>query len=108
MASTAAKQGRTRVRDEVGAVEPAARAEVVPFVALDREHAEIAAEMHAAVERVVRRNAFILGEEVELFESAWAAACGTAECVGTSSGTAALTLLLRAAGIEPGDEVVVP
>ena len=83
-------------------------AEPVPFVALDREHAAIAAELQAAFDRVVRRSAFILGEEVSRFESRWAAACGTTYCVGVASGTAALTLLIRAAGIGQGDEVIVP
>jgi dTDP-3-amino-3,4,6-trideoxy-alpha-D-glucose transaminase len=86
----------------------AADVPVVPFAALDREHAEMAAELEAAFRRVVCRSSFILGEEVERFEAAWAAACGTAYCVGIASGTAALTVLLRAAGIRPGDEVIVP
>jgi dTDP-4-amino-4,6-dideoxygalactose transaminase len=80
----------------------------IPFATLEREHAEIAAELHAAFERVLRRSAFILGDEVSRFEAAWAAACGTRECVGVASGTAALTLMLRAAGIGEGDEVIVP
>ena len=80
----------------------------VPFVALDREHAEIASELRAAFERVVERSAFILGDELVAFEAEWAGTCGTAHCVGTASGTAALTLLLRAAGIGRGDEVIVP
>jgi dTDP-3-amino-3,4,6-trideoxy-alpha-D-glucose transaminase len=80
----------------------------VPFVALQREHALIADELRGAFERVVGRNAFVLGEEVERFEEAWASACGTAHCVGMASGTAALTVLLRAAGIGRGDEVIVP
>jgi dTDP-3-amino-3,4,6-trideoxy-alpha-D-glucose transaminase len=83
-------------------------AEPVPFVALDREHAAIAPQLRAAFARVVRRSAFILGDEVEAFEASWAAACGVAHCVGVGSGTAALTLLMRAAGIGPGDEVIVP
>ncbi|MGH2714316.1 MAG: DegT/DnrJ/EryC1/StrS family aminotransferase [Thermoleophilaceae bacterium] len=82
--------------------------ERVPFATLEREHAELADELHEAFDRVMRHGAFILGEEVEGFERDWAEACGTAECVGVSSGTAALALLLRAAGIAPGDEVIVP
>jgi dTDP-3-amino-3,4,6-trideoxy-alpha-D-glucose transaminase len=80
----------------------------VPFVALNREHAAMAGELEAAFARVVRDGSFILGEEVSRFEAAWAAACGTAQCVGLASGTAALTLLLGAAGIGRGDQVVVP
>jgi dTDP-3-amino-3,4,6-trideoxy-alpha-D-glucose transaminase len=80
----------------------------VPFVALDREHAAIAGELREAFDRVLERSAFILGRELAAFETAWATACGTSYCVGTASGTAALTLLLRAAGIGRGDEVIVP
>jgi dTDP-3-amino-3,4,6-trideoxy-alpha-D-glucose transaminase len=80
----------------------------VPFTTLEREHAELADELREAFDRVVRRSAFILGEEVLAFEDAWAAACETNECVGVASGTAALSLLLRAAGIGAGDEVIVP
>jgi dTDP-3-amino-3,4,6-trideoxy-alpha-D-glucose transaminase len=80
----------------------------VPFVALNREHAAVAPSLQDAFARVVRRGSFILGEEVARFEAAWAAACGVAHCVGVASGTAALTLMLRAAGIGPGDEVIVP
>jgi dTDP-4-amino-4,6-dideoxygalactose transaminase len=80
----------------------------VPFVALNREHAAIAPDLHEAFTRVVRGGGFILGEEVSRFEAAWAAACGVSHCVGIASGTAALTLLMRAAGIGRGDEVIVP
>jgi dTDP-3-amino-3,4,6-trideoxy-alpha-D-glucose transaminase len=80
----------------------------VPFVALDREHAHIATELRAAFAHVLEGGEFILGAAVERFESAWADACGTSHCVGVGSGTAALTLLLRAIGLRPGDEVIVP
>jgi dTDP-3-amino-3,4,6-trideoxy-alpha-D-glucose transaminase len=80
----------------------------IPFVALDRQHAELREELRGAFERVVASNGFILGAEVEAFEREFAAACGAAHAVGVASGTAALELLLLAAGIGPGDEVVVP
>jgi dTDP-3-amino-3,4,6-trideoxy-alpha-D-glucose transaminase len=80
----------------------------VPFVALDRDHAEVTDELHAAFDRVVERSGFVLGEEVERFEAAWAKTCGTAYCVGMASGTAALAVLLRAIGIGRGEEVIVP
>jgi dTDP-4-amino-4,6-dideoxygalactose transaminase len=80
----------------------------IPFATLDREHAELGGELRKAFDRVVRRSGFVLGEEVDRFEQAWARACGVSECVGVGSGTAALSIALQAAGIGPGDEVVVP
>lgn len=80
----------------------------VPFVALARQHAELATEIHAALDRLLRQSGFILGQEVEQFEHEFAQFCGATYCVGVSSGTAALSLTLRAYGIGPGDEVIVP
>jgi dTDP-3-amino-3,4,6-trideoxy-alpha-D-glucose transaminase len=80
----------------------------VPFVALERQHAALADELHAAFDRVARQSAFILGEEVERFESEFAEFCSVSHCVGVASGTAALTIALIASGIGPGDEVIVP
>jgi dTDP-3-amino-3,4,6-trideoxy-alpha-D-glucose transaminase len=80
----------------------------VPFVALDRQHEPIADELRAAFDRVLGASAFILGAEVAAFEDEFAAYCGTEHCVGVASGTAALTLAFQAAGIGPGDEVIVP
>jgi dTDP-3-amino-3,4,6-trideoxy-alpha-D-glucose transaminase len=80
----------------------------VPFVALEREHAAIADELRASFERVVQGSRFILGEEVAKFEAEWARFCGTGEAVGVASGTAALSILLRAAGIAEDDQVIVP
>jgi dTDP-3-amino-3,4,6-trideoxy-alpha-D-glucose transaminase len=80
----------------------------VPFVALERQHAALAEELRDAFERVVQGSGFILGEEVERFESEFAEFCSVRHCVGVASGTAALTIALIAAGIGPGDEVIVP
>jgi len=80
----------------------------VPFVGLSRQHAMLRGELRVAFERVVGSDAFILGAEVEAFEREFAGYCETAECVGVASGTAALGLALIAAGIGPGDQVVVP
>jgi dTDP-4-amino-4,6-dideoxygalactose transaminase len=81
---------------------------VIPFVALDRQHDPIRADLQEAFERVVGTSAFVLGEEVERFEHEFADYCGSSHCVGVASGTAALVLAFRAAGIGPGDEVIVP
>ena len=82
--------------------------EPVPFVTLDRQHVALRDELSGAFERVVDTSGFILGAEVEAFESEFGAYCQAPHCVGVGSGTAALMLALRAAGIGPGDEVVVP
>lgn len=80
----------------------------VPFVDLKRQHDQLSGELRAALDGVVMRNGFILGEDVERFEEEFAAFCDAGHCVGVSSGTAALTLALSAAGIGAGDEVIVP
>jgi dTDP-4-amino-4,6-dideoxygalactose transaminase len=80
----------------------------VRFGALDRQHDPIKDELHAAFERLLGSSAFTLGAEVEQFEAEFADYCQTDHCVGVSSGTAALTLMLRAYGVGPGDEVIVP
>jgi dTDP-3-amino-3,4,6-trideoxy-alpha-D-glucose transaminase len=80
----------------------------VRFVALERQHARIEDELHAAFLRVLSSSGFTLGAELDQFESDFAAYTGVAHCVGVSSGTAALRLMLRAYGIGPGDEVIVP
>ncbi len=56
----------------------------------------------------LRSGRFILGPEVAAFEAEFAAATGCAHGVGVANGTDALTLALRAMGVGPGDEVVVP
>jgi dTDP-3-amino-3,4,6-trideoxy-alpha-D-glucose transaminase len=80
----------------------------IPFVDLAHDHSELIEELRAAFERVVASSGFILGREVEQFEREFAAFTGTRHCVGIASGTAALTLMMIAAEIGPGDEVIVP
>ncbi len=78
------------------------------FAALDLQHAPLRNELHAAFDRLLESSAFTLGDEVEQFEAEFARYCEVEHCVGVSSGTAALTLMLRAYNIGPGDEVIVP
>ncbi len=80
----------------------------VAMVDLARLHSDLAAEIEDAVRRVLRCGRYILGDEVETFEEAFAAYVGTRHCIGVANGTEALALALRAMGVSPGDEVVVP
>ncbi len=80
----------------------------VAFVDLARQHAQIGDALSRTFNRVLASSGFILGEEVERFEADFAAYCGARYCVGVASGTAALTIMLQASGIVPGDQVIVP
>jgi dTDP-3-amino-3,4,6-trideoxy-alpha-D-glucose transaminase len=62
--------------------------------------------VRAAIDRVIDRGWFILGPELSAFEAEFAAAAGSAHAVGVNTGTDAIALALRAAGIGPGDEVI--
>ena len=90
-----------------GAISLSAGGSTVPFVTIDREHAAIRDELRAAFNRVLRQGTFVLGDEVERFEAAWASACGTAHCVGVASGTAR-SPHWSGGRIGAGDEVIVP
>jgi dTDP-3-amino-3,4,6-trideoxy-alpha-D-glucose transaminase len=61
-----------------------------------------------ALERVTRDGRYILGPEVEAFEREFADYLGARHCVGVANGTDALSIALRALGVGPGDEVVMP
>jgi dTDP-4-amino-4,6-dideoxygalactose transaminase len=65
-------------------------------------------ELDAAVKRVLDEGRYILGPEVAAFEREFAAYTGAGEAVGVANGTDAITIALRAMGVGPGDEVVVP
>jgi dTDP-4-amino-4,6-dideoxygalactose transaminase len=80
----------------------------IPMVDPAGEYRSLKAEIDAAVGRVLSSGRFILGPEGEAFEKEIAAYVGAPHAVGCNSGTDALHLPLVAAGIGPGDEVVVP
>src|SRR4051812_40569157 len=61
-----------------------------------------------AIARVARSGTYVLGPEVEAFEAEFAAYLGVRHCIGVANGTDALTIALRALGVQPGDEVVCP
>jgi len=78
----------------------------VPLQDPTREHRELEEEIDAAVDRVVRSGAFVLGEHVERLEERLADRIGVRHAVGVACGTDALVLTLRALGIGDGDEVI--
>ena len=80
----------------------------VPFLNLKTPYRELQAELDAAYHRVMDSGWYILGEEVEAFEQEFAAYVGARYCIGVGNGLEALHLILRAYGIGPGDEVIVP
>src|ERR671922_1153590 len=61
-----------------------------------------------ALDRVARSGRYVLGPEVEAFEEEFARYLGVRHCIGVANGTDALTIALKAVGVGPGDEVVMP
>jgi dTDP-3-amino-3,4,6-trideoxy-alpha-D-glucose transaminase len=80
----------------------------VKFLDLTIPHLEIREELNEAFHRVVTRSSFILGPEVAAFEDEFARYCEADHCVTVGNGCDALEIALRALGIGPGDEVIVP
>ncbi len=80
----------------------------VPFFNLKAQYLSIRREIQEAVNRVLESGHYIGGEWVERFEEEFATYVGARHAVALGSGTAALELALRASGIGPGDEVIVP
>ncbi|MEE9219453.1 MAG: DegT/DnrJ/EryC1/StrS family aminotransferase [Acidobacteriota bacterium] len=80
----------------------------VPFIDLKAQFASVREAVLAAIHRVLDSQQFIGGEELEAFERRLASLVGVRHAVGCASGTDALLLALRAAGIGAGHEVVVP
>lgn len=80
----------------------------VEYTSLKRNYDLYASEYEEAALRVLRSGWYILGPELERFEKAFAEYIGVKYCVGLNSGTDALILAVRALGIGPGDEVLVP
>jgi dTDP-4-amino-4,6-dideoxygalactose transaminase len=80
----------------------------VPFLDLPAQQAEIADEVLPVWRRQFESAAFIGGPEVAAFEAEYADYIGVGHCVGVGNGTDAIEIALRAAGIAPGDEVILP
>jgi dTDP-4-amino-4,6-dideoxygalactose transaminase len=80
----------------------------VPFLDLAPVHRPLKDAIVADVAELIASGAFTNGPQVAEFEQAFARYCGTDFCVGLASGLDALRLGLLAAGLQPGDEVIVP
>jgi dTDP-4-amino-4,6-dideoxygalactose transaminase len=80
----------------------------VPFLDLGRLHQEIRGPLEGAFRRVMDSGRYVMGPEVDAFESEFAHYCGVEYCIGVGNGLDALHLLLRAYGIGTGAEVLVP
>ena len=78
----------------------------IPINNLGPENSDLLEELTHRLQSVLRSGDFMLGEEVEKFESSFARWCGAEYAIGVNSGTDALALALEAVGIGPGDEVV--
>jgi dTDP-4-amino-4,6-dideoxygalactose transaminase len=80
----------------------------VAFLDLRIENPLLRHRIRRSISRVIRKGQFILDEEVLAFEAEWAAYCGVTYCSGVGNGLDALQIALKAVGVEPGDEVLVP
>jgi len=80
----------------------------IPFLDLKAPHVELQDALDTAYRRVMASGWYLLGREVEAFESDFAAFCGARHCIGVGNGLDALHLILRAMDIGAGDEVIVP
>jgi dTDP-4-amino-4,6-dideoxygalactose transaminase len=78
----------------------------IRFVDLRAQTRALQPQLEQAIRGVIERTDFILGADVERFETEFAAYCRVPFTVGVDSGVSALELALRAAGVGPGDEVI--
>lgn len=80
----------------------------IPFLDLGAAYLELKTDIDAAIQRVLDSGWYILGPEVEAFESEYASYCKSKHAIGVANGLDALHLALIAMGVGPGDEVIVP
>lgn len=80
----------------------------IPFVDFSHQHQPIQTQLEQAIQTVIQRGDFVLGEALTEFENAFARACGVEYGIGVACGTDAITLGLQACGIRSGDEILVP
>ncbi len=80
----------------------------VPFLDLKAINLSQADELEAAFKRVLHSGWYVLGAETSAFEASFAAYCGSKHAIGVANGLDAIFMILKAYGIGPGDEVIVP
>jgi dTDP-4-amino-4,6-dideoxygalactose transaminase len=80
----------------------------IPLVDLAAQQAEVAVEVAVGWQEILDRNGFVGGPKVAAFESEYADFIGTSHCVGVGNGTDAIEIALRALGVGPGDECIIP
>ena len=80
----------------------------IPFLNLQAAYGELKTELDGAAQRVLASGRYVLGPELEAFEREFADYCEAKFCIGVANGLDALHLILRAMGIGPGHEVIVP
>jgi dTDP-4-amino-4,6-dideoxygalactose transaminase len=80
----------------------------IPLVDLAAQHAAVADEIAEGWRQVLAKTSFIAGPQVAAFESEYAAFTGARHCVGVANGTDAIEIALRALGVGPGDECILP
>lgn len=78
----------------------------IPLVNLERQFTSIEKDVTRKMLQVCRKSDFILGDEVEEFEAAFATYIGVSYCVGVANGTDAIKLMAIASGIGKGDEII--
>jgi len=80
----------------------------VPFVNIGLQYKFLKDEIISKLDQILSQGEYILGKELEMFESEFSIFCGTKFAVGVGSGTDALFLSLKALNIREGDEVIIP
>lgn len=81
---------------------------MIPFLDLRAAYHELKDELDQAYQSVMNASWYIMGEQVEAFEQAFARYCNVRHCIGVGNGLDALHLILRACEIGAGHEVIVP
>lgn len=82
--------------------------QAIPFLDLKAGYQELKSDLDEAIARVMESGCYLLGEETHAFESEFSRYVQAEHCVGLANGLEGLVLSLRALGVGPGDEVIVP